>query len=111
MLSVAERVWKNPIHLLFKSVKCVSGTEGHAVAWWLMIGGIAVILMQDSVNVIQGSKESWAMFIQTHVRSFNTFPNNCVRISKWLWIQLIYSSQKILRSSHVLYKFIVVKTE
>lgn len=51
------------------------------------------------------------MFIQTHVKSFNTFPNNCVRISKWLWIQLIYSSQKILRSSHVLYKFIVVKTE
>lgn len=111
MSSVAERVWKNPIHLLFKSVKCVSGTEGYAVAWWPVSGGIAVILMQDGVNVIQGSEESWAMFIETRVKSFNTFPNNCVRISQWLWVQFIYSYQKILHSSNVLYTFIVVKTE
>lgn len=100
-----------PIHLLFKSVKCVSGTEGYAVARWLMSGGIAVILMQDGVNVIQGSEESWAMFIETRVKSFNNFPNNRVRISKWLWVQFIYSYQKILHSSNVLYTFIVVKTE
>lgn len=51
------------------------------------------------------------MFIETRVKSFNTFPNNCVHISKWLWVQFIYSYQKILHSSNVLYTFIVVKTE